>query len=110
MSYAHNTEADFAASELARMFAHTPSLCYSASTAPSVSASATYEPSSSPWPKADGLVLLLEAGHQQQQRHIAVEYKRQQEGIHGLLTGLGQAHAYLHKGYSGTALVVPRNY
>ncbi len=110
MSYNHNAEADFAASELARMFAFDPSLCYDASTVPAtLSASASYEPSSSGWPKADALVTVLESVGGAQ-RDIAVEYKRQQEGIHGLLTAMGQAHAYLHKGYNGSAIVVPTSY
>lgn len=110
MSYSHNAEADFAASELARMFAADPRLCYSTATQPSaLSTNASYEPSSSPWPKADALVSLLEAGTGVQ-RDIAVEYKRQQEGAHGLLTAIGQAHSYLFKGYSGAAIVVPSAY
>lgn len=110
MSYGHNSEADFAGSELARMFAAAPSLCYTPSTLPtSLSTSATYEPSSSPWPKADGLITLLE-GLGGPQRDIALEYKRPQEGIHGLLTAMGQAHGYLHKGYHGAAIVIPRIY
>jgi hypothetical protein len=110
MSYSHNAEADFAASELARMFAADPRICYAETTRPSaLSTNASYEPSSSPWPKADALVSLLEAGTRVQ-RDIAVEYKRQQEGVHGLLTAIGQAHSYLHKGYSGAAIVVPSNY
>jgi len=110
MSYGHNAEADFAASELARMFAADPRICYAEATCPSaLSANASYEPSSSPWPKADALVSLLEAGTRRQ-RDIAVEYKRQQEGLHGLLTAIGQAHSYLHKGYSGAAIVLPSSY
>jgi hypothetical protein len=110
MSYGHNAEADFAASELAHLFVNDPSLCYSNSqTPPNISAAAAYEPSSSPWPYADGLVSLLEPGGQRR-RAVAIEYKRHQEGIHGLLTALGQANAYLHKGYNGAVLVVPRQY
>jgi hypothetical protein len=109
MSYTHNSEADFAASELARMFVAQPSLCYGVDSLPEgVSASASYEPSSSPWPKADGLVSILETGAVT--RDIAIEYKRRQEGIHGLLTAIGQAQAYLHKGYSGAVIVVPGTY
>ena len=111
MTYNHNAEADFAASELARMLVANPSLCYdgSATIPASISASASYEPSAAGWPKADGLVSVLESGASSQ-REIALEYKRPQEGIHGLLTAIGQAHGYLHKGYSGAAIVVPARY
>ncbi len=108
--YSHNAEADFAGSELARLFAADPGLCYEVSTRPAaISASATYEPSSSPWPKADGLITVLEPGAGAQ-RDIALEYKRPQEGVHGLLTAMGQAYSYLHKGYNGAAIVIPRMY
>lgn len=110
MIYNHNAEADFAASEIARLFVANPLLCYDAAAVPtSLSASASYESSSAGWPKADGLISVLESGSNAQ-RDIALEYKRQQEGIHGLLTAIGQGHAYLHKGYSGAAIVVPRRY
>ncbi|MBI2380206.1 MAG: hypothetical protein HYV16_05600 [Gammaproteobacteria bacterium] len=110
MSYDHNAEADFAASEVARMLVADPGLCYEVATRPStISASASYEPSSAGWPKADGLISILEGGTATQ-RDIALEYKRPQEGIHGLLTAIGQAHGYLHKGYSGAAIVIPVRY
>lgn len=106
----HNTEADFASSELARMFVATPTLCYPAASAPTtLSATAAYEPSAAGWPKADGLVSLLESVGGAQ-RDIAIEYKRPQEGIHGLLTAIGQAHGYIHKGYSASAIVIPSHY
>jgi hypothetical protein len=110
MPYDHNAEADFAASEVARMLVADPGLCYDASSCPAtISASASYEPSAAGWPKADGLVSVLEGGTTTQ-RAIALEYKRPQEGIHGLLTAIGQAHGYLHKGYSGAAIVIPGRY
>lgn len=111
MAYDHNTEADFASSEVARMLVGDLNLCYDAAGVRpvSISASASYEPSSAGWPKADGLVSVLETGTATQ-RDIAIEYKRPQEGIHGLLTAIGQAHGYLHKGYSGAAIVIPSTY
>ncbi len=87
-----------------------PRLCYEAAARPaSISASASYEPSSAGWPKADGLISVLPVGSTNQYA-IALEYKRPQEGIHGLLTAIGQAHGYLHKGYSGAAIVIPARY
>jgi hypothetical protein len=110
MSLLHNAEADFAASELARMFVGDPKLCYDVSALPAgVSATASHEASASPWPKADGVVSILETGTQKQ-RDVAVEYKRQHEGIHGLLTAIGQAQGYIHKGYHGAAIVIPSQY
>ena len=110
MPYDHNAEADFAASEVARMLVADPGLCYDDATLPPmISASASYEPSAAGWPKADGLVSVLEGGTTTQHT-IALEYKRPQEGIHGLLTAIGQAHGYLHKGYSGAAIVIPARY
>lgn len=107
---AHNLEADFAASELARQFVATPSLCYDALALPSgISATASFEISSSPWPKSDGLVSIIETSTGVQ-LNIALEYKRQAEGIHGVLTAIGQAQGYIHKGYHGAAIVVPRLY
>lgn len=111
MDFNHNAEADFAASELARMFVANPALCYSGGTLPSgLSATAAYEPSTSPWPRADGLISLLESGSGDVQRDIALEYKRPQEGVHGLLTAIGQAQGYLCKGYHGAVIVVPAEY
>lgn len=110
MSYTHHVGADFAASELARMLAADPSLCYSPSTLPTaVSCNASYESSASPWPKSDGVISIAEPGGRFR-REIAIEYKRHQEGIHGLLTAMGQAHGYIHKGYSGALIVVPSAY
>lgn len=63
MSYAHHVGADFAASELARMLAVTPSLCYAPGGIPSaIRCSASYEPSTSPWPKSDGVISVAEPG------------------------------------------------
>ena len=110
MNLSHNIGADFAASELARMFVDDPSLCSGDGPLLSnLSASASCEPSSSPWPKADGLVSIMLAG-QGGMRDVAVEFKRQQEGVHGLLTAMGQAQGYIHKGYNGAAIIVPSSY
>lgn len=114
MSYAHNEEADFAASQLAIMFAADPALCFSgvpAATRPAFSACAAYEPSSAAWPLADGVISLVPTGRGRgHQVNVALEYKRESEGIHGLLTAIGQTMAYVHKGYNGAVIVIPRSY
>lgn len=106
----HNMEADFAGSELARLFSAQPDQYLHGDLVPSpLNATASYEPSTSPWPKADGVLTVTDAAGLNP-KAIALEYKRPNEGVHGLLTAMGQAYAYLHKGYSGAAIVVPRSY
>ena len=110
MSYIHNEEADFAASELARMFAVQTGLCYAdirEADRPNVSAFASKEPSNTKWPLADGVISLV---NQADRDDVALEYKRVTEGVHGLLTAVGQTLAYIDKGYKAAVMVVPREY
>lgn len=41
---------------------------------------------------------------------VAVEYKRINEGVHGILTAIGQALSYVKSGFAGTMIVVPDAY
>jgi hypothetical protein len=59
------------------------------------------------WPIPDGRVT---AETPAIKFEVALEMKRTNEGLHGILTAIGQAQAYLHKGYSGSAIVIPRAY
>jgi hypothetical protein len=60
------------------------------------------------WPMADGVIVA--ENRNVQPLRIALEYKRPNEGLHGILTALGQSLTYLEKGFNGSVIVIPREY
>lgn len=105
----HDVESAWAGTELAKLLSADPSLCFN--TPPTASEVSTYagREGKTRWPHADG-VIDLSVASTSESYGIAVEYKRPNEGLHGILTALGQAHAYLRKGYSASVMVLPESY
>ena len=103
----HDLEAAWASSELARKIISDPSICFS--TIPTGINAYAGRDGNRIWPYADGVIDIeysLGAG-----KHlIAVEYKRPNEGVHGVLTAIGQSHAYLKKGFSASVMILPETY
>ncbi len=105
---AHDLHASWASAEIATMFGEDPTCCLAAP--PGKLAAFAGRESKVLWPHADGVVGIEHPAFEKEGRKIAIEFKRTNEGIHGILTAIGQAHAYIHKGYSGAAIVIPRKY
>lgn len=104
----HNTEATYASSEVAEMIMLNQATFFeNMGTAGSWSACAMRE-GGHQWPLADGIILAENTTHDDIK--IAFEYKRINEGLHGILTALGQSLAYLEKGYDASVMVIPESY
>lgn len=102
----HDIQASWAAAELARYFQSNPGDCFGAAPPTGLSVFASRE-GRTVWPFADGVIVLQDPSVIYR---IAVEYKRPNEGTHGILTALGQSLAYINKGYNGAVAVIPREY
>ena len=102
----HDIEAAWAASEIARSLKEDPSKCFGQP--PSSSAISVYavRDSRKKWPVADG-VIIIEGGAT---FSLGLEFKRVSEGLHGALMALGQAYAYIHRGFSAAVIAIPSQY
>jgi hypothetical protein len=102
----HDLYAAWATSEVSRMIRSNPNLLLNGGVTNTFSVFANRE-SGRIWPIPDGKI---SAENQADKYEIGVELKRTNEGLHGVLTAIGQSQAYIHKGYSGAAIIIPNFY
>ncbi len=103
----HNSEAAYASAEIASMIQDRQNHFFNGlGTSGAWSLFAGRE-GGSLWPLADGVI---NAATPNRQVNIAFEFKRINEGVHGILTALGQSYAYLEKGYDASVICIPERY
>ena len=100
----HDTEAAWATSQIAQDIMNDNSLCFSDNNQ-NPQAYALFPKRK--WPIPDGL---LKIKTDTKEYAVALEYKRPEETIHGILTALGQSISYIEQGYSGSIIVAPKSY
>ncbi len=104
----HDVEAAFAASELADLYDKNQKNMFKVFKRPGTWIMTAGASPDRNWPYPDGMISASNGKKADVQ--VALEYKRPNEGVHGVLTALGQAFAYISKGYQGTAIVIPNSY
>jgi len=104
----HDLYASWVTTELSSLFKSDPTVVFEGLGIPSsdITAFANRE-SGRVWPIPDGRISL---DVQSQQIEVALELKRTNEGLHGVLTAIGQSQAYLKKGYDISVIAVPDKY
>ena len=95
----HDMYAAWATTEIAAQLRKDPSYCF-ISENEELKNSSTYatREGNRIWPLSDGVIQLNTRNDDTIE--MALEFKRLNEGLHGTLTALGQAPAYIDKGYS----------
>ena len=106
----HDLEAGFASSELANIISSDPAPFFGTiGRGGNWNLRAGHE-SGHNWPLTDGVLLAQNTLANVRDYQIAFEYKRPNEGVHGILTALGQCFTYLEKGYDASVMVIPERY
>jgi hypothetical protein len=107
----HDIEASYAATEVVNHLLGTPGNCFQIPPVLGHLSGYAAREGRHTWPHADGVIeLAVAAGAGSTEYSIAMEFKRPNEGLHGVLTAIGQSHAYLRKGYAGSVMVIPSSY
>ena len=105
----HDTEAAYASSEIAELIMQNQNSFFgNMGTQGAWSVFAGRE-GGHQWPLADGVICAQNPSNAND-INIAFEYKRPNEGVHGILTALGQSFAYLEKGYQASIMAIPEQY
>ena len=107
----HDIEASYASMELANYVLKNPGFFFSSLGLPEDLSCHAGRETRGNWPHADGVIALSvkESGRLKDYK-IALEFKRPNEGLHGVLTAIGQSHAYISKGYNASVMIVPSEY
>lgn len=103
----HNTEAAYASAEIASMMQSNQNHFFSGLGVDGAWSLFAGREGGCQWPLADGVI---SASNPQKRLNIAFEFKRANEGVHGILTALGQSYAYLEKGYDASVMAIPSCY
>lgn len=103
----HNTEAAYASAEIAGYLQENQSHFFGGIGNNGAWSLFAGSEGGSKWPLADGVIC---AKNPSKEINIAFEFKRNNEGVHGILTALGQSYAYLEKGYDASVMAFPGRY
>lgn len=104
----HDTEAAYASSEIADLIMSNQASFFGTMGTSGVWSLFAGREGGHKWPLADGVINAQNITADDV--NIAFEFKRPNEGVHGILTALGQSFAYLEKGYDATVMVIPEKY
>lgn len=104
----HDLYAAWATAELAQMFKTNPNDCFALNPTSTYDVFANRE-SGRHWPIPDGRLSIDVVSNRFE---MALEMKRTNEGLHGVLTAIGQSQAYINpaKGYTASVIVIPDAY
>lgn len=103
----HDLYATWATTEIVRNIKDNPSLLFESGIDTSTLTAFANRESGRLWPIPDGRIT---TNISSRDFDTAIELKRTNEGLHGVLTAIGQSHAYLHKGYNSSIIIIPESY
>lgn len=106
----HDSEASYASGEIAEIIERKAKLFFGKLTAGGTWTLSAGREGSTQWPLADGLIQAINSKSTVDNVNIAFEYKRPNEGLHGILTAIGQSLAYIEKGYDASVICIPKEY